>query len=725
MVRLRTRATIAGIIITATLVSSAASISPRPITRLHTSVVPRVEILWDTWGVPHIWAKDNQALFWAFGWAQMHNHANALLRLFGKARGRAAEYWGEKYLASDRSVRLFDLGREARGWYASETPEFRLYLNMFAAGINAYGRAHADSISPALRIVLPVSALDVLALVEGDLLQFLVTNNRPCASELGNAGYGGFAYGAPALLGSNAWAIGPAYSASHRAMLLVNPHLGWGPPLLWNEAQLVAPQMNAYGAAIIGSPVLNIAFNDFLGWSHTNNTIDSCDAYRLKLAPGGFVYDNLVRPFAITTDIIKIRSPSGGFRLERFVVRRSVFGPVAFSGRIATAIRVVAYDRFPAYGALREWWDLAHARKLSEFNDVLSRLQVPMFNVLYADRDGHIMYVFNGQAPVHAFGDYHDWFDAMPGVRSQFLWTKLYEYRDLPKIIDPPSGWLQNANGPPWFATVPPQLDYHRFPLDLAPNTLTFREQRAIKMLQRDYPLSFNQMIADKLSTRSELADRLLDSLFAAARPGASFDPILRRAVDVLAHWDRSFEPSSRGAVLFVEWVNRMRIDFPSSTKGFAHGWDEHQPLRTPNGLAHPLVAVAELRIAANKTRENFGSIDVTWGAAMRFRRGAVNLPARGAWGDPLGVFRALGFSKAKDGVWEADGGDSYIAAIEFSNPVRAKVLVTYGSSSQPRSLHNGDQLQLYARNELRDAWRTRAEVEAHLERREVFTTLR
>ena len=38
-----------------------------------------------------------------------------------------------------------------------------------------------------------------------------------------------------------------------------------------------------------------------------------------------------------------------------------------------------------------------------------------------------------------------------------------------------------------------------------------------------------------------------------------------------------------------------------------------------------------------------------------------------------------------------------------------------------PGSPHNGDQLKLAARKELRPVWRTRAEIEAHLESRTVL----
>ena len=71
------------------------------------------EILWDTWGVPHIFAKDRESLALGFGWAQMQNHGNLILRLYGTARGRAAEYWGKNYLDADKLVRIMGFADSA------------------------------------------------------------------------------------------------------------------------------------------------------------------------------------------------------------------------------------------------------------------------------------------------------------------------------------------------------------------------------------------------------------------------------------------------------------------------------------------------------------------------------------------------------------------------------------------------------------------------------------
>ncbi len=77
----------------------------------------KTEILWDNYGVPHIFSKTTAGMYYAFGWAQMHNHANLVLRLYGVARGRAAEYWGKSNLRSDESINKFNLTQVSQKLY--------------------------------------------------------------------------------------------------------------------------------------------------------------------------------------------------------------------------------------------------------------------------------------------------------------------------------------------------------------------------------------------------------------------------------------------------------------------------------------------------------------------------------------------------------------------------------------------------------------------------------
>jgi len=80
-----------------------------------------------------------------------------------------------------------------------------------------------------------------------------------------------------------------------------------------------------------------------------------------------------------------------------------------------------------------------------------------------------------------------------------------------------------------------------------------------------------------------------------------------------------------------------------------------------------------------------------------------------------------LDFAPAQDGKFRSVQGDSFVAAVEFSTPVRAMVLTSYGNATQPGSPHVGDQLELFARKKLRPAWRSRKEIKAHLESHQVF----
>ena len=71
--------------------------------------IPQTKISWDKWGVPHIYANNPEELFFAQGWAQMHNHANLILELYGSSRGKGAEYWGSSKLQNDHLIHTLGL----------------------------------------------------------------------------------------------------------------------------------------------------------------------------------------------------------------------------------------------------------------------------------------------------------------------------------------------------------------------------------------------------------------------------------------------------------------------------------------------------------------------------------------------------------------------------------------------------------------------------------------
>lgn len=694
--------------------------------------VPQAEILWDTWGVPHIFAADNIGLFYAFGYAQAQNHGDLILRLYGESRGRAAEYWGERYLEGDIQWRTVGLQLQAQSAYESLSPEWRSYLDAFTAGFNTYVGENLDKIADEREIAYPIQAVDVIAHgIRMGRYEFVSRTGFGIARDWAN--------GSPQAeqtepsSGSNAWAIGPSRSASGNAMLVANPHQPWVDQGLWIEAHWVTPDLNLYGAALVGTPMLEIAFNDYLGWTHTVNTHDGWDLYRLTLQDDGYLFDGKILPFDTHEETVLVKAEDGTITEQTITIRASVHGPVLTEkDGEALALRVVAEN---AFESTIEWWEMAHARNLAEFEAAISNIRIPMFTIMYADRDGNIMMVFNELVPKREEGDWAFWSNItsldssnpaiIPGDTSRYLWAYEYHtYEELPRLVNPDTGWLQNANEPPWTATLPLALDREDYPAYMAPAPYVWgRPVMSMRMLYEDDSITFDELLAYKQSTKAELADDLLDDLIAAARETAetSENERLSQAADILEQWDRTTDADSVGAALFTLWV----IDYvmPTGIKIYAVPWDINDPFDTPSGLADPDAAVASLLRVANQLealRLLGGGIDVPYGNVFRLRWGEYDLPANGSY-DHLGTFRILTFIPDPDLRLRPIHGDSYIAVLEFGEEIRAKVLLSYGNSTQPGSPHMGDQLELFSRKELRDAWRSREDIEANLEDRTIF----
>ena len=135
----------------------------------------RTEILWDRYGVPHIFAGDDAPLFRAFGWAQMEAHGNLILRLYAQARGRGAEFFGPDYLDEDKWVRTMGVPERGREWYGQQDAIEKRLIDAFVAGVNDCAAANAEHLSADARAVLPVTGSDLLAHVQRVILFHFIT----------------------------------------------------------------------------------------------------------------------------------------------------------------------------------------------------------------------------------------------------------------------------------------------------------------------------------------------------------------------------------------------------------------------------------------------------------------------------------------------------------------------------------------------------------------------
>lgn len=694
-------AVVLGVMLAACQSSSAVAPPPTP--------SQGTEILWDRFGVPHIFAPDHASLFQAYGYAQMEAHAELLVRLYAQARGRGAEFYGAEYLDSDRWVRTNGLPDTARQWAKGQSADFAPLIESFARGLNAWATEHAAELSAEAKAVLPLTVEDVYAHGLRTIHYDWVVSPRRLEGRL--------ARWEDDVHGSNEWAIGPARSATGKALLMSNSHLQWGDIHTYFEVQLTAPGVTSYGAVWVGFPVLRQCFTEHVGWTQTTNNPAESDLYALVEKDGGYVLDGQVKPFDTHVETLKVRQTDGTVKEESLTVRRSVHGPVVAERQgMPIAMKVVALDRPKLF---EQFWRMGLAKDYAEWDAAMRMQQLPLFNTAYADRDGHIAYVYNATLPVHPTGDYRFWQGVVPGDRSDLIATDIVPYDQVPKVLDPPEGWVQNSNDMPWTSTYPMLLDPANFAAGFAaPQGITQRAQRGIRILSTAPPkITFEDVKRGKLSTRVETADQFVDEIVATAK--ARGTARARRAADVLATWDRQAEVDSDGMLLFFKFMTAAGQTF-GEIGGFKVPTDDKRPLDTPRGFKDPAKAMALLDRVAGEVEQEYGALAVKWGDVLRFRRGTADVPGNGA-PSPLGAIRTIGVSPFKDGKVEAVSGDTFYAIIEYSTPQRGEVLLNYGNWSKAGSKHIEDQLPLASRKEMRPMWRTRADIEANLESRKVF----
>jgi len=681
-----------------------------PIPLMDDGKIKKSEILWDTWGVPHIYATSEEDLYYGMGWAQMHSHGDLLMKLYAEARGEGAKFLGESALELTKHLHTMGIPALGKKYLDLLTAEEKMVMESFVAGINAYAAAHPNHIAEHLQGVLPIKTSDVNAHSLRNLFVEFIGNR-----EMGTAN--------SEEIGSNTWAVSPQRSTSGNALLLANPHLRYDDLWLFYEAHAIMDDYSLYGSTLVGSPVISIAFNEHLGWSHTVNTLDAADLYRLKLDDGGYLLDGQKKEFKLNLYNIPVLQEDGTMRTEKLMVKNSVHGPIVKMGKEeAIALRVARLDN-PG-NLLDQWKKMGQAKNLEEFQAALAQNDLPMFNVMYADKAGNIFYHFAGYVPKRSEGDWDFWSGIIPGDDSKYLWDAYHSYEEMPKLLNPKSGWMQNANDPPYTVTIPTELNPKDYPAYMAPTEMDFRPQRSAHIMMSDDKITFDEFVTYKHDTKMELADRLLDDLLALENPESS--EMQKAAFAVLKKWDGQANADSEGAALFANWHVKMTGGNFSSKDFFAEDWSFDKADSTPDGLKDGAAALKALEIAATELKMGYGKINVPWGAINKVSFGDKEVAGNGGHGW-LGEFRTIYYApQGKPGTPEslvnrAVAGDTYVAAIEFGDRPTAKALLTYGNATQTGNPHIGDQLDLFAKKELRKVWYERTEVEANLEKREAI----
>ena len=665
-----------------------------------------VTIYRDSFGVPHVFGKTDAATAFGFAYAQAEDNFFRLERNYIHSIGRRAEAVGSEGVRSDQINRALEIPRLAQEEYRRLPPRIRALVDAFADGLNFYLAKHPE-VEPAL--LRKFEPWYPLAFIRYNYYQngFLFsTGIHGDSVRLARA-----SRGVESSTGSNGWVIGPSRSATGHPMLFINPHLPF-----FGSGQVYEGHVHSdegwdfTGYTRLGFPLPYVGHNQHLGWVSTDNAADQADSYIETFDhptnPQAYRYGSEYRTATVWQDSLRVKTDSG--MVTRVItLRKTHHGPLL--GSMNGKPLAVRMAKFESDGWLGEWYAMTRARNLEEFRRAMAPLNMQFGNVMYADRDGHTWYLYNGAVPRRKAG--LDWTRPVDGSDPSTEWQGYHSMDELPQMTDPATGWMQNCNSTPFLLTSAGNPDSTRFPGYMVTEGDNPRGLISRRILAGKQKWTFEEWSRIAFDTRVVMADSLLPPLlqsFTTYPDTARNRSRLAAAIDTLAKWDHRADTMSVATTLFVMWRNLMGDRRDSLSPG---------------------EKLDRLARAQDILERRFGRWTVAWGETNRLQR--TNESTEESFSATLPSVGVPGVSGADGAVFTFYAGDvsgqkarygmagaSYVSVVEFGRQVRALTVHTFGASGDPRSPHYFDQAPLYAAGRFKPGWFTLAEVRANAERR-------
>lgn len=575
-----------------------------------------VEILVDRWGVPHVFAENEDDVFLGQGFAAARDRLFQIDLWRRRGLGRLAEVLGPEFVAQDRAARLFlyrgDMEREWRAYSPGGRLEARRIAERFVAGVNAYVawveahpealpwefrrlgyrparwaaedvvrirshgltqnvssevararvtcRAGLDADQVRLRLDPPVvprvpEGLDPC--LPADVLEVFDLATRPVRlpAQAGEEPSAAGATPAEGFDGSNNWAIAPSRSATGRAILANDPHRAYSAPSLRYISHLSAPGLDVIGAGEPALPGISIGHNGTIAFGLTIFAIDQADLYVYELDPsdaGRYRYGEGFEPIRVVREEIPVKGAAAA-AVELGFTRHGPVVRVDAARRRAYAVRSVWLE--PGTAPYFGSVGYMRARDFDEFRAALRKWGSPSENQLYADAKGHIGWAPAGMAPVRP-----NWDGLLPVPGDgRYEWDGFLDGDALPHAYDPEAGVLATANemnlpaGYPWRQR---KLGFEW--------TNPSRRQRIGEVLASQPKLSLadsTRLQNDRLSIPARrilavlraVAPERIDALVAGDEPRRR----VRAARALLSGWDAVLGADSAAAALFEVWFAR------------------------------------------------------------------------------------------------------------------------------------------------------------------------
>lgn len=558
-----------------------------------------VEVVYDSWGVPHVRAHSADDAFVTQGFTAARDRLFQLDLWRRRGLGQLSQVLGERYLERDRAARLFlyrgDMGAE----WAAYGEGVREVAELFTAGINAYVelterepgllgpeftalgftpgrwspgdlariRSHGLYGNVEKELARAITLRDLgaegedlravrepegpLHVPEGlDLSVFhtgVLDTYRLACSPVDLSG----TEARPAPLepdGSNNWVIGAERTATGRPILANDPHRAVGSPALRYLTHLSCPEFDVIGAGEPALPGVSIGHNGRVAFGLTIFPVDQEDLYVYELHPddpGRYRYRGSWRALETVTERVPVRDGPD----REVELAFTVHGPIVHTDpehRVAFAVRAawLGPGMAPYLGSVQ----YMRARDSRDFRDAMRVWGAPGENQVYAEAEG-IGWIAAGRVPIRP-----NWDGALPvpGDGSH-EWAGFRPGEDLPAVHRPEQGWFASANehntgrAPGWkpFNVTrdwAAPLRYERIAQELATRA-DWTVQDACR-LQNDH-----------VSPAARAALAVLDTLPDTA-PGAAQALELLRGRSITG-WDATMAVDLPQPTLFEHWFRR------------------------------------------------------------------------------------------------------------------------------------------------------------------------
>jgi len=673
-----------------------------------------ITIIRDQWGIPHIYGKSDADAVFGLMYAQCEESFERVERNYIQRLGRLAEIEGEKYLYQDLQMRLIYDTAEAIVDYGNSPSWLKELLHAFADGINYYLLKNPE-VRP--KLLTRFEPWYPLMFTDGG---FTATQTGGAElSDLKNLYLSASSPGMPNtrlyrelnLNGSNAFAIGPSRSASGKALLYINPHVNF---YFRTEAHMVSEQgLNAYGAVTWGQFFVYQGFNEFCGWMHTSSLADASDLYEESVVRKDgalyYQYNDSLRKITSRQHVFTIRE-EGKMRSVPITAFYTHHGPVV-GKRNEKWLSLREENR--TINGLIQSWQRTKSKNFDEFKQSMKLRGNNSCNTMYADKNGTIAYWHGNFIPVR--DPLFNYTTPLDGKNPATEWRGVHDIDQLVHVKNPASGWLQNCNSGPFQVTDATGLDPGKYQSYMAPDGENFRSLRARQLLPNQSMFTLEKLIATGYDRYLGIFDSILPPLFHSFEELETTDSlymILREPVQVLKNWDRYASVSSIALSLGAEWAYKL-MDQNYSLMTTEEGSDQVQLFSSFARKSSSRQRLNMLREVIREYERVYGTWKIPWGELVRFQRITGDIQAKfddNRESVPVGFASSLfGCLPAYESVWVKTyrsygvAGNSFVAAVEFGDRVKAKSIVTGGQSFQPGSKNFNDQSPLFLEGKLKD----------------------